>query len=140
MRNGIVIAAAVLIFTAAPYAHAKGDHADSGQTTVFCSDGSITYSPTTLWPPDHKLVPIAISFAQPCDDGPGNAPGSVCGTGSISITVNSITSSEDPEGNGCGKPDPKQGPDFTGVGLTNTVQNEPATVTVTPSVRAERCG
>jgi hypothetical protein len=54
--------------------------------------------------------------------------------------VNSITSSEEPEGNGCGKPDPKQGPDFTGVGLTNTIQNEPATVTVTLSVRAERCG
>jgi hypothetical protein len=140
MRKGILTAAAVLILAAAPMAQAKGEHADSGQTTVFCSDGSITYSPSTLWPPDHKLVPIAISFNQPCDDGAGNTPSSVCGTGTISLTVNSIKSSEDPEGKGCGKPDPKQGPDFTGVGLTSSVQNEPATVTVTPSVRAERCG
>ena len=69
MRSGVLTAAAVLILAAAPMAHAKGDHADSGQTTVFCSDGSITYSPSTLWPPDHKMVPIAISFNQPCDEG-----------------------------------------------------------------------
>jgi len=56
----------------------------------------------------------------------------------MTLTVNSITSSEDLEGNGCGKPTATQGPDCTGVGLTNTVLGEPATVTVTPSVRAER--
>jgi len=58
----------------------------------------------------------------------------------MTLTVNSITSSEDLEGNGCGKPTATQGPDCTGVGLTNAVLGEPATVTVTPSVRAERCG
>jgi hypothetical protein len=135
MRNGILAAAAVIILSAAPMAHANG-----GQANVLCSDGNITLSPSTLWPPNHKMVPITISFFQPCDDGPGLTPGSVCGTGPISLTVNSITSSEEPPGKGCGKPDPKQGPDWTGVGLTNTVQNEPATVTVKPSVRAERCG
>ena len=141
MRNGILAAAAVLILTAAPIAQARGDHADIGQATVFCSDGSITYSPNTLWPPNHKMVPITISYNQPCDEGAfPNPPDSVCATGLITLTVNSITSSEDLEGNGCGKPTATQGPDFTGVGLTNTVLGEPATVTVTPSVRAERCG
>jgi hypothetical protein len=139
MRKGILTAAALLIFTAAPYAHAG--RADSGQATVFCSDGSITYSPSTLWPPNHKMVPITISYNQPCDEGAfPNPPSSVCATGPMTLTVNSITSNEEPPGNGCGKPDPAQGPDWTGVGLTNTVQGEPATVTVTPSVRAERCG
>jgi hypothetical protein len=61
--------------------------------------------------------------------------------------VNSITSSE--KVGGCGESDSKSahpldegsGPrvDWTGVGASATKQNEPATVTVTPTVRAESC-
>src|SRR5712692_1125763 len=101
----LIGAAALLLLAAAPSVYA-----DSGQTTVSCSDGSVTYSPTTLWPPNHKLRTITIAYNQPCDDGGCGSP--------ISLTVNSITSNEEPPGNGCGQPNPPQGPDFTGVGNT----------------------
>lgn len=123
---GFLLVAAVLFsFAAAPTAFANG-----GQTTVGCSDGTITYSPTTLWPPNHKLQPITISFTQPNDDS----------SGPVAITVDAISSNEEPPGNGCGKPNPPQGRDWTGVGASASAPSEPATVTVTPQVRAERCG
>jgi len=120
-------AAALLLLAAAPAAYAN-----SGQNTVSCSDGSVTYSPTTLWPPNHKLQTITIQYNQPCDDG-------FCPGPPISVTVNSITETQEPPGNGCGQPSSQQGPDFTGVGNTaSSVEPGPATTTV--QLRAERCG
>jgi hypothetical protein len=73
MKYRVLTAAAMLVFSAAPLAHAHAVHANSGQASVFCSDGSITYSPSTLWP-NHRLQTITISFNQPCDDGPPLVP------------------------------------------------------------------
>ena len=127
----------LLVFLIAPAASAN-----SGQTTVACADGHVTYSPTTLWPPNHKLQLITISYTQPCDEPAavgGPEPGPVCG-GPVSLKVDSITQNEEPPGSGCGQPTSKQGSDWTGVGDTASAPTEPATVTVIPEVRAERCG
>ncbi len=116
-------AALSIIFAAAPAAYAN-----SGQNTVSCGDGgTVTYSPTTLWPPNHKLQTINITYNQPCDEG--------CGSG-MSVTVDQITESEEPPGNGCG---PAQASDWGGVGNSGS-STEPGPATTTATVRAERCG
>src|SRR5262245_37785385 len=87
-----------------------------------CGHGTVTWSPDTLWPPNHKLQTINISYFQPCDDSP-------CAGGDFSVTVTSITSNEEPLPKGCGQPDPKQGPDFNGIGNQGLVSGtEPITV------------
>ncbi len=101
-------------------------YASSGQDSVGCSDGTITWSPTTLWPPNHKLVPITISYAVGDDDG------------DISIHIDSIEESEEPPGNGCG---PSQTSDWTGVGLSVSGSDDDSPITLTGvKLRAERCG
>lgn len=46
-----------------------GDHA-KGVTTIACgNNGTITVSPTTLWPPNHKEVDITFVYADDSSDG-----------------------------------------------------------------------
>jgi hypothetical protein len=104
-------------------------------------DGTVTWSPDTLWPPDYKLQTINITYTQPCDD--SGAPGG-CASGAFFVRVDSITSSEEPLPQGCGQPTPPQGPDYTGVGNITIVGtgpgvSEPQTLVTTVQVRAERC-
>jgi hypothetical protein len=112
------VAAALLLLAAAPSVYAA---------TVDCSDGVISYSPSTLWPPNHKLQPIAISYTVGDSDG------------DISIHVDSITENDEPANNGCG---PSNNPDWTGVGLgASGADNTSVPVTITGvQLRAERCG
>jgi hypothetical protein len=100
MRRGskLFAAAVWLVFAAAP-----GAYASSGQGSVPCADGVITYSPATLWPPNHKLVPISIVYTG----------ASASSNADPSLTVNSITENEEPPGNGCA---PTQASDWTGAG------------------------
>src|SRR5579872_908809 len=55
------VAAFLLVLT--PNAFAKHS-STGGQAQVPCGDGTITYSPVTLWPPNHKMKTINISFAE----------------------------------------------------------------------------
>ena len=56
------VAAFVLVLT--PNAFAKASKS-TGTAQVSCGDGLVTFSPIMLWPPDHKLTQIDISFAEP---------------------------------------------------------------------------
>jgi len=96
-------------------------YASSGSAFVGClqdgdsSDTGITYFPTTLWPPNHKLVYVTISFSDN-----GDKDGNL-----IHVRVDSITSS--------------QGSPSTGVGNVGTaVEGTPASTTV--GLTAERDG
>ena len=100
--------------------------------TNSCSaDVNLTYSPTTLSPPNHKLVPITITGTDTDQD-----------SDTFTMTVTSITSDQtEAPGGGCGSPN--NGPDFTGVGNTVTgsdsdIGSGSATLTGV-ALRAERC-
>jgi hypothetical protein len=125
-------AAAMLVIAVAPVALAKGKPAPQpNQYTVACGDGTILVTPETLWPPNHKLKTIGISYVETTSD-----------ADTISLTINSITDNEIAKDPGtAGTPD-GCGPDeadwvFDSTPVTNTDPNAAAT---TVQVRAERCG
>ena len=100
--------------------------ADSAVGQATCGDLNITYSPTILSPPNHKLQTITISATD--NDGDGD---------NFVVQVDSITSNQnDDAGGGCGA---SQGSDFTGVGNTAS-GSDPGTAVTSVQVRAERCG
>ena len=124
-------AAAMVVIATAPAALAKGKQTAPNQYTVACGDGTILVTPETLWPPNHKLKTIDISYLETASD-----------ADTISLTINSITDNEIGEDPGTdGTPDPC-GPAladwvFDTTPVTNTDPNAAAT---TVQVRAERCG
>jgi hypothetical protein len=129
-RTCEILAAVALILVAASAVYAGGP--------VACGHGTVTWSPDTLWPPNHTLHTINITYTQPCDD-PAAPHG--CAGGDFSVMVTNIASNEEPPGRGCGQPNPPQGPDYNGIGNSSTVAGtEPISVATTVQVRAERCG
>jgi hypothetical protein len=126
-----VSAAAMVVIAAAPAAFAKGPQSGPNQFTTTCGDGTILVTPETLWPPNHKLKTISISYVETTPD-----------ADSISLTINSITDNEIAQDPGtAGTPD-GCGPDdadwvFDSTPVTNT---DPNVVATTVQVRAERCG
>jgi hypothetical protein len=113
--------------------HGGGSGASSCMGTTDPSDaGTIMWSPSVVWPPNHKLVPVEISWTENSSSPADND--------SNTLTVTGITSvGADKTGSGSGQPTAQQGPDYTGVGNSATASDgSPATVTV--DVRAERAG
>ena len=125
-------AAAIIVVATAPAALAKGNPGSStNQFSVGCGDGTILVTPETLWPPNHKLKTIGITYVETTSD-----------ADTISLTINSITDdqlSSDPgtvgTPDGCGPS--KDDWVFDNTPVTNTDPNVAAT---TVQVRAERCG
>jgi hypothetical protein len=132
---GVLGAAAVAISHPA-FAKSKFE---GGTGSVACGDGQIVYSPIQLWPPNHKMRTIQLTYIDSSDpdatqgDGDGDAE---------SLMVNSIdsnqTSDEDEGGNGCGKKSEKQGPDWEGIG-NNASGTDPSPIGTTVQLRGERC-
>jgi hypothetical protein len=125
-------AAAMMLIAVAPAAFAKGKpQSQPNQFTTACGDGTVLVAPETLWPPNHKLKTITISYVETAAD-----------ADTISLAINSITDSEIAQDPGTpGTPD-ACGPDdadwvFDTTPVTNT---DPSAVATTVQVRAERCG
>ena len=115
----------------APQTSSAADH-NSGSSTQGCGgDLSVTATPTTLWPPDHKMVPVTFSLTESPSDNDG---------GTLSIQIMSIATNQVDE-DGAGQPTLQQGPDWSpsapGTAQTAT---EPGPATVTEMFRAERNG
>ena len=127
MRIGkLIIASGIVVLT---LAGARIAAANSGIGTTTCgSDLAIAWSPSTLWPPNHKLVTVEITATDNDTD-----------VDPFSITVTNITENQEPPGKGCGKPTPRQGPDWTGIGNTAAAA-DPGSATTSVQLRAERCG
>jgi len=96
---------------------------DTGSATIVCDtagDGTagstITYSPTILWPPNHAVIPITISFSDVADN--EGSP--------LQIKVDAITSS--------------QGSASTGVGSVGKGIESKSPAVVTVGLTAERDG
>jgi len=125
-------AAAMIVIATAPAAFAKGGKQTApNQYSVACGDGTILVSPETLWPPNHKLKTIDISYVETISD-----------ADTISLTINSITDNETAKDPGTGGTPDGCGPSdadwvFDSTPVTNTDPNAAAT---TVQVRAERCG
>lgn len=98
---------------------------NKGESTIACgSNGTITTTPTTLWPPNHKDVPVTFTYTDP--DG-----------GDVTLAITSTPHNEivdDEEINGTGNT-----PAATdSMGGTNT--DSDGSVDVVGSARAERSG
>jgi hypothetical protein len=105
-----------------------------GSKSLACNDGTVTYTPTTLWPPDHKMQTITISYVDADSDGD-----------STSIAVGAITDNQaasDGAGElvGSGQPTAQQGPDWGGTGNMGKGSDPGTPATTTAQVRAERSG
>jgi hypothetical protein len=123
----LIVGAMIHPATAAP------GHPAGGSGSVACNDGNVTWSPTNLWPPNHKMQTITINYTDNDNDGD-----------MIAITVGMITDDQaasdgSNEQKGSGQPTAQQGLDWSGTGNSGTA-NDPGTATTTAQVRAERSG
>jgi hypothetical protein len=105
-----------------------------GTGSVACNDGTVTYTPTTVWPPNHKMQTVDITYTDTDNDGD-----------STSITVMMITDNQaasDGSGelNGSGQPTDQQGLDWAGIGNSGSGSDPSTPATTTAQVRAERSG
>jgi hypothetical protein len=130
-RTALGVAAVAAVAFAVPTFANPGNGTGGSQQTA-CADGTVTWSPTSVWPPNHRMQTIDISYVAPAD-----APGD-----KTTITVGMITDDQSaPDGtdelNGSGNPN--EGLDWAGIGNTATSdEGQPANTTA--QVRAERSG
>jgi hypothetical protein len=129
------VAAFLLVLT--PNAFAKHSKT-GGQAQVPCGDGTITYSPVTLWPPNHKLKTINISFAETQPEGiPDTSPDQ------LGLQVTGISSNQDAAdaAGDCGH-ETAAGDDwvFDSTPVLGPVGDDTVTILTSVQVAAERCG
>lgn len=123
------IAALAVLGIAAVAAAPAGAKGGGGTGTTMCGNGTLTWSPEVVWPPNHKLVTVSLAWNENSSDNDGDTN---------TLTVDNITSMG-VDDKGAGQPSSKQGPDFTGVGNSGSASDgRPAQTTV--QVRAERSG
>lgn len=127
--SAVAVAAVAMAF---PASAAKS----GGTNSTACGDGTVTWSPTSIWPPNHKMQTVTISYTAPADSPSTND--------TTTITVGPITDNQaaadgSDELNGSGQPTDQQGLDWAGSGNTAT-SAEGQAATTTAQVRAERSG
>ena len=105
-----------------------------GVASIGCNDGTVTWSPTTLWPPDHKMQTINIAYTDTDNDGDTTA----IAVGMI--TDNQAAADGSGELQGSGQPTAQQGLDWSGSGNMGTGSDPNGPAQTTAQVRAERSG
>ena len=148
-------AAATIVLATAPAALAKGKQVQSFSVGCLTQDkvlqasegltagtaaATLTITPASLWPPNHKLGNEAISMTLPA------AAGSAV---DVSLQVIDITddqlAADSGNGEGCGQPTSKQGADwaptvFPGVAATGTLELTTDSLALDGvQLRSERC-
>lgn len=121
-----------------PASAGQGTHGDGTAPCVNMTtgqqDGTVTWNPTTVWPPNHKMQTVTISYTAPADV-PGDQSTIMIGA----ITDDQAASDGSDELNGSGQPTDQQGLDWAGMGHSaSAAEGTPATTTA--QVRAERSG
>jgi len=124
-----VVAVAVVVLGVAAIALARGG---GGTGTTMCGNGTVTWNPAVVWPPNHKLVPITISWTE-------NKEPADLGDSDNTLSADSV-STVGADDKGAGQPSKKQGPDYSGVPQTSPAVEDGQPATVTVYVRAERSG
>jgi hypothetical protein len=133
-RLALGTAALVGIAVAIPASAHPTAAGGTGQTS--CADGTVTWTPTQIWPPNHKMQTVTISYVAPAD--------AVDTQDTTTIKVDAIVDDQagqdgSNELNGSGQPTAQQGLDWKGIGNSAT-SAEGQTATTTAQVRAERSG
>ena len=124
LMAGAAGAAAMMVVAVAPAAFAKGNHQTQSfsvgcltqDTALQTSEGltagtaaaTVSISPASLWPPNHKLKNEGIVMTLPA--------AAAAGAVDVSLQVTDITddqvAGENRGGDGCGQPTAKQGADW----------------------------
>ena len=134
----LIAGVAAFLLVIAPNAFAKRS-SSGGTAQVTCGDGLVTYSPIMLWPPNHKLTQVGISFAEPHPEGTTDT-----GPETLGIQVTGISSDQDTQdaaaNAGCG-PETGAGDDwvFDTTPVSGPANDDTATVSTSVQVAAERC-
>lgn len=131
-RTAVVAALVAGAAAAIPALAAPGSpQGGSGQTQCVDSsgntmDGTVTWSPTTIWPPNHKFQTITVNYTD--NDGDGDN----ISVSAPAATHNQMTNGVEDVGAG------NTPVDFV-PGATGTA-TDPGTATTSPQVRSERSG
>jgi hypothetical protein len=141
-RSALAVAGVAAIAFAVP---ALADqHSPAGGTggtnqSVTCDDGYITWNPENIWPPNHKYVPVTISYYD--------NDGSSTDGDTTMVAVTGVTESD----GGSTPMDATVAETFNGSGKPGQVDAQPDSATPTPGtdsspatfvedIRAERSG
>ncbi len=129
-RTALGAAAVAAVAFAIPSMADQG-HQTNGSPTVGCGGGTVTWSPTSVWPPNHKMTTVDISYTSTNTD---NAT-----EDQSRVTVDAITDDQIlPDGsemNGSGN----TLVDWDGVGNTGVAPKGSAAET-NAQIRVERSG
>ena len=131
MKRTIISGAAIALAVAgAGISSAAPGSPAGGEGTVACNDGVVTWDPTTIWPPNHKMQTVNIAYTSDEDD---------LAYDTSRVTVDLITHdqilADGTELNGSGNTPV----DFTGIGATGTAPEGEAAAT-SVQIRQERSG
>lgn len=138
---GVVGVAALLFGGIALPAAATQGHQSGGTSMASCNDGTVTASPAILWPPNHKLIPINVSYFE--NSGSGDGDSDQIQVTNIDVSFVDGNGQVNVEGHGAGQPSPQQQPDFV---VGNLPGANPDTQTWTTKgtddvqIRSERAG
>ena len=131
-RIALGAAAAAVVGITVPVLADPGRPA-GGTGTAYCfdsngnqMDGTITYSPTTIWPPNHKFQTITVNYSETDNDG------DTLTVAAPSATHNQMTNGVEDVGAG------NTPVDFT-PGAPGSA-TDPGPATTRPQVRSERSG
>ena len=134
-----VSAVAALAFAVPAMANPHSPQGGAG-SGVACKDGTISWTPNNLWPPNHKMVPIHISYTENDGDNDGDT---------TSVTVGMVTEADGdnppqdatmPSVQGSGDPNNSDAAPDTDPSNAPTMGDDTTPATFTEDIRAERSG
>ena len=102
-----------------------------GTGSIGCNDGTVTWDPTTIWPPNHKMQTVNIAYTAGDSNPAHDSARVVVGL----ITHDQFLEDGTTEMNGSGN----TGPDWSGTGNNDSGPKE-ETQSTTADVRQERSG
>ena len=65
MKRSLLAVAVALVAVLAPMSASAGKHSFGGDSIACGDNGTISWTPSTLWPPNHKLVPVTWTYTDP---------------------------------------------------------------------------
>lgn len=145
MKKAAVLAGSLALAASTAFPALAATRNSGTSSPVACTgggaDGTVTVSPDTLWPPNHKLVNVTVSYADSDNDGGAMGETTMVMITGVTETDGTTTSNaEMPDTlNGSGAPGSVQGPDAV-VGPTAPGSDPSTPATAQVQLRAERSG
>ncbi|HMC51315.1 MAG TPA: hypothetical protein VKI64_01055 [Acidimicrobiales bacterium] len=137
-KFGLGLAVLALVGAGSLPAMATQGHQRTGTSSASCNDGTVSASPAILWPPNHKLVPVTVSYAE--KGGSGDGDGDQISVTKIDVSMVDGNGNANVEGKGAGQPTAQQGPDFSVPSPLPGPVADTSTWSVDVGIRSERAG